>query len=127
MWWDDYVYWSIDAEIKTHDLSKFSPEEFTQYRESFYPVGGAGKASLDKAWQHHIENNPHHWENWTKQKYSNPHEWEINCVCMVVDWMAMGYKFGDTAQEYYESNKSKIKLPDYAVKYIYEIFEGIGG
>jgi hypothetical protein len=44
---------------------------------------------------------------------------------MVIDWMAMGYKFGDTAQQYYEKNKEKIKLPGYAVKFMYEIFNRI--
>jgi len=30
---------------------------------------------------------------------------------MVLDWMAMGLKFGDTAEEYYENNRDKIKIP----------------
>ena len=44
---------------------------------------------------------------------------------MVLDWMAMGYKFGDTAQEYYEKNKEKIELPDWAIEFIYEIFRRV--
>jgi len=44
---------------------------------------------------------------------------------MVLDWMAMGYKFGDTAQEYYEKNKEKIKIPSWAVDFIYQIFDRI--
>ena len=42
---------------------------------------------------------------------------------MVLDWMAMGYKFGDTAQEYYEKNKDKIALPNIAIPFMYETFE----
>jgi hypothetical protein len=37
--------------------------------------------------------------------------------------MAMGYEFGDTAQEYYENNKDKIFLPEWAIKEMYKIFE----
>ena len=44
---------------------------------------------------------------------------------MIIDWMAMSYKFEDTAQEYYEKNKDRINLPDYVEKFIYEIFSRI--
>ena len=37
----------------------------------------------------------------------------------------MGIKFGDTAKSYYEKNKNKINLPEWAEAYIYEIFEKI--
>ena len=50
---------------------------------------------------------------------------EINCVHMVVDWIAMGFEMGDTAKEYYEANKDKINLPGWAVKFIDEIFDRI--
>lgn len=122
---DDYVWALIDDYVKQHDLSKLSEHEFIQYRKSFYPLEHESKFDMSEAWEHHKENNPHHWENWTKKSGWIPFEWEVHCVHMVIDWMAMGYKFGDTAQSYYESNKDKIELPDYAVKFIYEIFERI--
>jgi hypothetical protein len=123
---DDYVYQTLDNEIYNHDLSKFSEFEFVQYREAFFQGATAfTPLSLDRAWEHHKENNPHHWENWTKQEYVSPYEWEINCVHMIIDWMAMGFKFNDTAQIYYEKNKDKIILPDYAITFIYEIFNKI--
>lgn len=53
--------------------------------------------------------------------------WIIHCVHMILDWMAMGMKFGDTAQQYYESNKSRIHLPEYAEEFMYEIFSRING
>lgn len=56
---------------------------------------------------------------------SDPYAWEVHCVHMVIDWMAMGYKFNDNAKIYYERNKDKIKLPEYAVVFIYEIFNRI--
>ena len=42
---------------------------------------------------------------------------------MVIDWMAMGYVFGDTPRSYYESNKENIKLSDEHVQFMYQIFE----
>lgn len=126
--YDDYLYNMIDAEVGFHDLSKLSEQEFIQYRKSFYPTKAESKEikyDMTQAWKHHKINNPHHWQNWTTMNSNHPHEWEVHCVHMVIDWMAMGYKFGDTAQSYYESNKDKVELPDYAVSFIYEIFERI--
>lgn len=129
--WDDFYYNSTGTFIVQHDLSKFSPEEFIQYQRNFFPVGEKDDSVFDESWKHHIENNPHHWENWTQSIYQKKngcgfiHDWECHCVCMVCDWMAMGKKFGDTAQSYYEANKHKIDLPDHAVSFIYEIFDRI--
>jgi hypothetical protein len=122
---DDFLYHWLDDEIKKHDLSKLSEFELVQYRKAFFPVPTEEKQELGEAWEHHKENNPHHWENWTKNDTINPHEWEIHCVHMVVDWMAMGFKFNDNAQQFYEKNKDKIKIPQYAIDFIYDIFKRI--
>lgn len=123
---DDYVYWSIDSEVKSHDLSKLSSEEFTQYRQYFFPTEDeeGDEELMEKAWEHHKECNNHHWEHWTEKQAGNPYA-DIFVVLMVIDWVAMGFKFGDTAKDYYESHKDEIKLPDWAVKLMYEIFECI--
>lgn len=126
--WDDYYFQHIQRAVELHDISKLSEKEFVQYRKHFFPLNAAEKNSTDfiTAWEHHKLHNPHHWENWTnKQDRFGDNRWEINCVHMVLDWMAMGYFFEDTAQQYYESNKDKIILPDYAVEFIYEIFERV--
>ena len=119
---DDYVWNSICDAVQHHDMSKMSAEEFTEYRQAFYPTDVEDKIALDESWAHHKDHNPHHWENWTAKEYYNPFEAEMHCVHMVVDWTAMGYKFGDTAQQYYESHP-EINLPEWAVTFIYEIFE----
>jgi len=127
--YDDCYYNWLGKEIENHDLSKMSSEEFTSYRKEFFPAkGDEEKFSLfglefDSAWEHHKNNNPHHWENWTQKSMNQPHEWEVHCSHMIIDWMAMGYKFGDTAEQYYESNKDKIELPEYTIDFIYEIFD----
>lgn len=121
--YDDYTYNWICSEVLEHDISKLTEFEFVQYRKAFYPTSSEPKFDMAQAWEHHKSKNPHHWESWIKIQTPNPYEWEVHCVHMIVDWMAMGYKFGDSAKEYYETNKEKIKLPDYAVDFIYKIFE----
>lgn len=123
--YDDFVYFSIEHDVKCHDLSKLSEDELVQYRRVFYPCKNEIKVELKDSWEHHKKENQHHWQNWTKKNNSHPYEWEINCVHMVIDWMAMGYKFEDTAQKYYEKNKDNILIPDYAISFIYEIFKRI--
>lgn len=127
---DDFLYCAISDQVDNHDISKLSPAEFVQYRRVFFPIKSEGKVKeLGEAWEHHKDNSPHHWENWTTHSVQDDayveDQWKIHCVHMVADWMAMGYKFGDTARTYYERNKDKIKLPDYAVKFIYDIFSRI--
>jgi hypothetical protein len=121
---DDFVFFGIDAHIKSHDLSKLGEYELAQYRRKFFPVDKEIQEpeEIAGAFQHHYDNNSHHWQNWTKSIEKTPYDHECHCVCMVVDWMAMGYKFSDTAQAYYEKNKDNIELPEWAVNFIYEIF-----
>ncbi len=121
--YDDYCYWYIDAMVKNHDVSKMSTEEFIPYQRNFYPVDEKDNAIFGIAWQHHLIHNPHHWENWTNIKEKFPNEQACHCVCMVIDWMAMGMKFGDTAEEYYNANKHKINIPGWSVEFINEIFK----
>lgn len=121
-WIYDNVIWDeINGNIKDHDLSKLSQYEFVQYRQFFYPTSNETKDKelMNEAWLHHLEKNKHHWQNWTQ---SNPNHipFLIENIC---DWMAMGYEFGDTAKEYYENNKTKINLPEWAEKEMYEIFD----
>lgn len=121
--YDDCKYWSIDAMIQDHDISKMSVGEFIPYQRNFFPVDEKDPEEFAKAWEHHKEHNPHHWENWTNMRPHSPYEQECHCVCMVIDWMAMGLKFGDTAEDFYTKNRAKIVLPEWAVKFIGEIFE----
>jgi len=113
---DDYSWHTLREDIIYHDLSKFSKEEFTQYRDTFFPVSDAdkGNCDFDLAWENHKEENHHHHEN---------AENFLDIVHMVVDWTAMGYKFGDTAQQYYERNRDKISLADDHRVFMLEIFD----
>lgn len=121
--YDDYLYWNIDAMVRSHDVSKMSHEEFIPYQRNFFPVGDKDPSAFGLAWQHHLEHNPHHWEKWTTTEEKFPNEQACHCVCMVIEWMAMGMRFGDTAEKYYEENRHKIELPEWAEKFVGEIFE----
>lgn len=130
--YDDFFYFNLEQEIKYHDVSKLSEQEFVRYREAFYPTKdeyenrNGKRLDLGKAWEHHKDNNLHHWESWTKANLKlHPCEWEIHCAHMVVDWVAMSYEFGDTAEKFYNKNKEKIKIPKYAEDFIKEIFKRI--
>lgn len=129
---DDYYFNLLDIEVYYHDESKLSEQEFVQYRKAFYPTKdeiAKGKYDMSEAWEHHKSLNPHHWETWAKDGQSKGfpylNVWEVHCTHMVIDWIAMSFAMGGTAQEYYEKNKDRIKLPVYAVDYIYEIFKRV--
>ena len=120
----DYDWHSIKHDVYLHDLSKFSPDEFVQYRAKFYPVKlnipDCGfeleefNKDFDLACAHHKKHNSHHWES---IKYYR------DFIHMIIDWTAMSYKFGDTPWGFYEKNKSQIKLPSWAERDVEEIFE----
>ena len=76
---------------------------------------------MNQAWDHHKSNNDHHWQTWTQEGYGKDNI--IALIHNIIDWVAMGFKFGDTAKEYYEKNKDKIKLPKWAISYMYRIFD----
>lgn len=126
--YDDSKFFILDQMIKQHDVSKLSQEEFVPYRRMFFPVSEKEKeeaqAGFDKAWEHHNLNNAHHWENWTTNDICYQ---DLELVHNICDWMAMGMKFNDTARDYYEKNREKITIPDWAEKLMYEIFDCIYG
>ena len=112
----------------THDLSKFLPCEFIPYARKFYGRKWLPKEKyhgdarnnvpykftqmgvdedFEKAWQHHKDNNKHHWNYWRERGLVMPNKYIKQMVC---DWKAMGRRFGSTAQEYYLKNRKLIKL-----------------
>lgn len=137
---DDHIYFSIDHMINTHDASKLSADEFIQYAEWFYGDHGKEwdsfdtiheaehnriKVAFDVAWQHHLANNMHHWQSWGDREFYHPHEAECHCVCMICDWLAMSYEFGDTASDYYATNKDTMKLPPWADSFIVSVLNHV--
>lgn len=87
----------------THDLSKFSPIEFSSSAKYFQgnrsPIDAAKEAcGYSLAWQHHMGHNPHHWEYWID--YANdggiialkiPYKYVVEMIC---DWIGAGKVYG---------------------------------
>ncbi len=122
---DDYTWHTLRNDVLWHDISKFSSEEFVPYRASFYSTETElYNEDFGFAWDNHKKENTHHWES-IRYKDGQGGISEMDIVHMIIDWTAMGYKFGGTAQEYYEFNKDKIKIQDSFVPFMYEIFERI--
>lgn len=105
----------------THDMSKFHPKEFFAYAEYFYGDYNPNsrgfvnnqekidsvKENFDKAWQHHKDNNKHHWNYWHERNLEMPTKYIDQMIC---DWSAMSMKFGDTPKDFYERNEFEIHL-----------------
>lgn len=125
--WDDFRWFSIQEMVDTHDASKLSEAEFVQYRRFFYPLPEDDGVTLTPAWDHHKKENPHHWQNWATRSHYHPYAEECHLVCMVLDWMAMAYELGGSAQEYYEKNIADIHIPDEWIPFLYQIFDRVRG
>lgn len=108
-------YNELEEQISIHDESKWEVEEFDLYRQKFHPEPGEKEVSrydFNKAWLHHIHNNPHHSEHWIlydpEEKQSYVYDMPDNYIAeMLLDWIAMSYAKGGTAYDYYYSHKNK--------------------
>ena len=100
---DDCAWHTLHNEVVHHDLSKFSKEEFVQYRDHFFSVNDSDKkgSCFSVAWENHKQKNHHHHE--TVRDYND-------LVHMVVDWVAMSYKFKGDPRSFYE--KTKLSMGD---------------
>lgn len=131
---DDFKFFTLSRDIELHDGSKLSKEEFVPYRRKFFPTEFEADhyqeliaADFEKAWKHHKLNNNHHWEHWGMHELPGASPSDTGFVVHnICDWMAMGMKFGDTAQSYYEKNKDRIKIPKWSEDFMYKIFEHLG-
>ena len=102
----------------SHDLSKYDEQEYNGYDCWFYGVKDERpetKENFDKAWLHHIHNNPHHWQHWVlieddvlaPKALKIP---DIYLVEMVADWGSFAWrkKIPLELKEWYDSHKDKI-------------------
>jgi len=104
----------LDDEIKEHDVSKLSDDEFIRYRDKFYPEDeeenrrNGDSVQFNLAWKHHKESNNHHWQNWSSMLDGDEKRRAI--IHNVIDWSAMGVEFGNNALDYYRENRNKIVI-----------------
>lgn len=114
----------LDNNIKIHDNSKYTKEEFYGYRQYFYPTKNEVKniKIYNKAWEHHYKNNPHHWDYWLHNDEPTPMPMAY-LLELFYDWEAMSLKFGGSSEEYYEAHKNEIKLHKKTIEKLQEIFK----
>jgi len=105
-----------ELQLVQHDLSKWQPEEYAAYALQFCGDGAPGDA-FDRAWIHHIHNNPHHWEHWiipaSGKLLRMPDEYVYE---MIADWMGANrvYAGHDDMSDWLSKNWGRIRLHDEA-------------
>lgn len=127
----DGVVENDEWNITQHDLSKYGKAEYDAYDEYFY--GGNKdnvrvKERFNKAWLHHIHNNPHHWQYWVL--IEDDPENGRNFVCiempkhyiieMVCDWWAFSWASKNLYEifDWYRSHFTNIKLHEKSQLYL---------
>ena len=112
---------TLSYEIKNHDISKFSKEEFEAYRKHFFPCSFEKsedfKEEFDIAKKHHYLVNDHHPQNPSRKYGLN----KIACIHNILDWIAMSYKFKDNVWDFYQHSNIKFKLNRDERAYIEEV------
>lgn len=117
-----YEYVDVNKIINEHDASKNDPEEYDAYDNYFYGRNRsfAVVEYFNKAWLHHIHNNPHHWQHWVlindEAKEGTtciemPYPYVIEMIC---DWWAFSWSKNNLFEifRWYEDHKDHIKLHD---------------
>lgn len=126
---EDSLYENIiSTNIDIHDRSKYSEEEFEPYRKNFFPINDKEKeenlVDFNLAWQHHKDNNKHHWDYWKERGLTNDMPF-VYVVEMFCDHAAMSIKFGGTALEWFKDqlNKKEITVGENQKKIYLELAE----
>lgn len=105
----------LHENVAKHDISKYSEEEFYGYAQWFYPKEGENKEydAFLSAWNHHIHNNPHHWEYWVIPNYKGDIALEMPIeyiLEMLIDWTAMSLQHNNVPSEWYVNRKNNMFL-----------------
>lgn len=93
----DFEKRMLENNIKNHDISKYSKEEYDAYNDYFY--GDRNDEVVEQfnyAWNHHQKCNPHHWQYWILIKddlgvsipLDIPYLYIIEMIC---DWWSFSW------------------------------------
>lgn len=122
---------NFDNKVHAHDESKFLVEEYDAYDAYFY--GERDEYAFDRAWLHHIHNNPHHWQYWLLFEDENkgkPKALEMPKVYvleMIADWWSFSWRSGNLYEmfKWYDDHKAKIILHPCTQKYLESVLSEI--
>jgi hypothetical protein len=122
----------LNAQMGSHDLSKYTAEEYEAYDKYFYGTQSEKvKTEFNYAWLHHIHNNPHHWQHWVlindddgTHALEMPKEYVIE---MISDWWAFSHKSGNLYEifDWYKSHTKKMILHEKTKKLVEDILDKI--
>ena len=95
--------YELSQQMLHHDDSKYDYEEYGAYDNYFYDNNSCLnmdqiEANFNKAWLHHIHNNPHHWQHWVLieddgDSYGRGLDMPDNYILeMICDWWAFSWK-----------------------------------
>lgn len=110
------------VQLKLHDLSKWSEEEFPAYANKFY--GEPNDLAFKYAWLNHLRSNKHHWNHWLLQNDEDglePLEMPQNYALeMVADWMgaSMAYTGSYDMTDWLKANYGRIILHPSTREYV---------
>ncbi len=111
-----------------HDWSKFTPAEAPHYGRAVFG-DKSDPAGFSRAWLHHQNSNPHHWEYWIPRTVhpgdaspGEPLPMPMAYVReMVADWLGATRAYdgfwpaSETEWRWYQANRGKLRLhPDTA-------------
>lgn len=120
-----------------HDDSKNSMDEYAPYDRYFYSGNRSYQVmkDFDRAWLHHIHNNPHHWQYWvlleddpkTGERFKAlemPKEYVYE---MIADWWTFSWKQNklDEIFGWYEDHEDKMILNSNTRKLVTDILNAI--
>ena len=118
----------LASQIDSHDLSKYSAEEYEAYDNYFYGKQTEKvKTDFNYAWLHHIHNNPHHWQHWVlindddgTYALEMPKEYVIE---MLSDWWAFSHESGNLYEifDWYKDHTKKMILHKNTKKLVEDI------
>lgn len=131
----DRLKMEVEHQCENHDQSKFDKEEYNAYVNYFYgDKNYVSTKDLNRAWLHHIHNNPHHWQYWVLindnggnrqiQALEMPYNYLIEMIC---DWWSFSFKSGNLYEifDWYNGNKDNIILNDKTRDLVERILDGI--
>lgn len=102
----------LSNQILKHDDSKFSDQEFHQYRKNWQPTSfeKTDEDEYEMAKEHHIKNNSHHWEHWVNED-GTVREMDLNSLIeLLCDWTTMSIFDGNKIMEFYKQNENEINF-----------------
>lgn len=121
--------------VKIHDTTKWHHPEYEPYDAYFY--GKKDEDAFNRAWLHHIHENPHHWQHWLLMnddgKYRDPDKVipiempRVYALEMVADWWSFSWRSGnlDEVFGWYEEHRDNIILHPKTREYVESVLDEI--